>query len=58
METRFRGDFYALGTSGAQEGYSFDGGEMHDVELELRGEVCEREDFFDGVGFECWRSGS
>lgn len=46
-----------LDTAGScllQDGNCFDGGEMDDVELELGGEMGEREDFFYGISFERW----
>jgi len=54
VETCFRCDLDPVGPCLAEHGYRFDGGEMHDVELQFRGEMGEREDFGNGVGFEGW----
>ena len=57
MEAGFCGYLYAAAAGFAQEGNRLDGGEVDDVEGEVGGEVCEGEDFFNGVGLEGGRSG-
>ena len=56
VETCFRGDLDAFGAGFTEHGNGFNGGKMNNVELELGGEVGERENFGNGVGFEGWRT--
>lgn len=50
-------DFDAAVSRCAEDRYAFQGRKVHDVKWEVWSEVGEREDLFDGVGFEGWRSG-
>lgn len=52
VRTCLSGDVDALGAGLTEEGNRFHGGEMDNVQREVGGQVREREDLLDGVGFE------
>ena len=56
VEASLGSNFHTLSAGAAEEGNRFDGGEVHDVQVERGREVCEGNHFFDGVGFECRRT--
>ena len=57
VEAGFCCDLHAAVAGFSQEGDGLDGGEVDDVQWEIWSQVCEGEDLFNGVGFECRRAG-
>ncbi len=57
VEAGLRCNFHAAVASFSEEGNGLDGGEVDNVQWEIWCKMCEGEDLFDGVGFECWWAG-